>query len=59
MIELYNSAMQFAENEDLTKTNSFQQVCNLFDMDSLIDYFAIGAYIHNCAGDWPQLNTAL
>ena len=37
----------------------YSHACSLFDMESLIAYFAVQTYINNSAGDWPRTNIAL
>ena len=55
---LYQEAMAFAEKADLTDHENYRKCSELFDMDSLLDYFATGIY---CArvDDWPHYNFAL
>lgn len=59
-----NTASCYAEMKDfITETDmqcdtNYQRACELMDMESFIDYFAIQAYISR-RGDWPKDNFAL
>ena len=57
-IEIYKQNMKFVEENDMSLDENYAKACELFDMDSTIDYFAALIYAgrHN---DWPLTNTAL
>lgn len=54
--ELYQEMMRFACEEDLADPGNYEEVCNLIDVQSFIDYFCTQVYIcnmdfaewHNC-----------
>lgn len=48
--KLFWDAMSFIENNDMSKAENYAKACELFDMDSLLDYFATELYIAN--QDW-------
>ncbi|MCR4589499.1 MAG: CotH kinase family protein [Lachnospiraceae bacterium] len=56
--ELYDSLNSFINNTDFTKDREFETLCEMVDMDSLIDYFAVQIYIEH-TNDWPGSNFAL
>lgn len=45
-------------NYDLSSQENYEHACQLIDIDSFIDYFAVEGYIARC-GDWPDSNFAL
>ena len=45
-------------NYDLSIQENYEHACQLVDIDSFIDYFAVEGYIARC-GDWPDSNFAL
>ena len=57
-VELYNDALKFVEENDMTQAENYNKACELFDMDSTIDYFAALIYAGRY-NDWPLTNTAL
>ncbi len=48
--KLFYDAKSFIENNDMSKPENYAKACELFDMDSLLDYFATELYIGN--QDW-------
>ena len=56
--ELYEEMMEYMVNTDLSIPANYERACELFDMQSLIDYFAAEVYIGR-HGDWPGGNYAL
>ena len=56
--ELYTEMMDYMEHADLTLPENYQRACELIDMQSYIDYYAVETYIgHN--HDWPLYNEGL
>lgn len=53
---LFNDAKYFIETNDMSKPENYAKACELFDMDSLLDYFATELYIGN--QDWVWGNWA-
>lgn len=56
--EYYVAAMETIESSDLEKEDEYEKICNLIDIDSCIDYFAVLGYAARC-GDWPDSNFAM
>ena len=56
--ELYEQMKDFIESADMSDETNFQYACELLDMQSFIDYFAVEVYIGR-RGDWPSDNFAL
>ncbi len=54
--KLFKDAMSFIENNDMSKSGNYAKACELFDMDSFLDYFATELYIGN--QDWVWGNWA-
>lgn len=54
----YLDMLKFCSESDLTKTENYQKVSELIDMESYIDYYALMVYLGRC-GDWPSGNYAL
>ena len=54
----YSEMMDHITNADMTQEAEYQKACELIDMESFIDYFAVQGYIARC-GDWPDSNFAL
>ena len=57
-LSIYKDAIKYLEETDMTSLSNYEKACSLFDMSSLIDYFAVQTYINNSAGDWPASNIA-
>lgn len=55
-LNLFKDAMRFIENNDMSKQENYDKACELFDMDSLLDYLATELYIGN--EDWLWNNWA-
>ena len=55
---LYNTMVQFIEENDMSIDENYKKACELMDMNSFIDYFAVECYIAR-RGDWPKSNYAL
>lgn len=58
-LEKYKNDIEFLSTADLYNAEYWEKANLLFDIDSLIDYFAVQTYINNSDGDWPKGNTAL
>ena len=57
-IRLYESMVDYITNSDMTDDAHYRTACDLIDMDSYIDYYAIQTYIARTV-DWPGANFAL
>ena len=55
---LYETMVNFIEDYDMSVEKNYQKACELIDIESFIDYFAIESYIARI-GDWPESNYAL
>ena len=49
--------MDLYSKKDLSDSNNYQDVCNLFDIDSFIDHYATNLYL--VTFDWPNHNYGL
>ena len=49
--------MDLYSKKDLSDTNNYQDVCNLFDIDSFIDHYATNLFL--VTFDWPNHNYGL
>ena len=54
---LYEEMENFPLNNDMRDDSKYDEFCNIVDIESLIDYFAIETYIRNT--DWPGNNVEL
>lgn len=54
----YSKMKDFILNNDLSIQENYEKACELIDISSFIDYFAVEGYIARC-GDWPNGNFAL
>lgn len=54
----YSEMLDFVSNADMMVEENYQKACELIDIESFIDYFAVEGYIARC-GDWPDSNFAL
>lgn len=54
----YSEMMEFVTTADMEVEENYQKACELLDIESFIDYFAVEGYIARC-GDWPSSNFAL
>ncbi len=57
-LKYYTKMYEFCSKSDVTKEENYRKVCELIDIDSYIDYYAIMCYIGR-RGDWPWLNYGL
>ena len=55
---LYDTMVYYIESHDMSIEENYRKACELIDIDSFIDYFAIESYIAR-RGDWPKSNYAL
>ena len=53
----YRDMLRLIADNDMSVQENYDRVCEVVDMDSLIDYYAIEIYIAN--RDWPKNNRAL
>lgn len=53
----YNNDIAFATSHNLSDDANYEVVCDAFDIDSLVDYYAMEMYINNT--DWPINNYAV
>ena len=56
----FYSDKSFVENNDMSVAANYQKACELFDMDSLMDYMAVEMYIGNqdwIGGNWAVWST--
>lgn len=56
-IELYHEMTEYVSSHDMQDGDSYQKVCEMIDIDSFVDYYALQIYIGNY--DWPGNNVAL
>lgn len=54
----YSRMLEFCSGSDLTKPENYQKVCDMIDINSCIDYYAMMIYIGR-TGDWPDQNYSL
>ena len=54
----YADMMNAISGADLTNETNYEIICQMIDIDSFIDYFAVMGYISRW-GDWPDSNVAL
>lgn len=50
----FNEVLQFAESNDLSDNNHFDQIKKLIDLENFIDYYSSQIYFGN--DDWPHNN---
>ena len=55
---LYDAMVYYIESHDMSIEENYRKACELIDIESFIDYFAIESYIARI-GDWPESNYAL
>lgn len=55
---LYDTMVSYIEQHDMSLEENYKNACELIDIDSFIDYFAVESYISR-RGDWPKSNYAL
>lgn len=56
-MELYREMVQYICSHDMRDNDAYQKVCEMIDIDSFVDYYALQIYIGN--HDWPENNVAL
>lgn len=56
--QLYSEMLEFIIQSDMGNEENFQRACEMIDLESFIDYFAVLGYVSRC-GDWPESNVAL
>jgi len=54
----YSEMQEFIMNNDMSIAENYEKACELIDISSFIDYFAIEGYVSR-SGDWPDSNFAL
>ena len=54
---LYDELISFAKNNDMTVDANYKKMCEMIDVQSLIDYYATEIFIDN--NDWPTNNYRL
>lgn len=54
---LFDAMRDFILHADMAEPESYARACELIDMESCLDYYALEIYIANT--DWPKYNTAL
>lgn len=54
----YSNMIEFCSQADVTKTENYEKVCDLIDIESYIDYYALMLYLGRNS-DWPSGNFAL
>lgn len=54
----YYKMVDFCSNSNVTETENYQKVCELIDMESYLDYYAVMLYLGR-RDDWPSGNYAV
>ena len=57
-IKYYTNMYEFCSKADMTESSNYERACEMIDIDSYVDYYAIMIYIARY-GDWPWMNYAL
>lgn len=57
-LKYYSKMVEFCSRSDVTKLENYERVCEMIDIESYIDYYAVMCYIGR-NGDWPWLNYGL
>lgn len=52
--ELYEELLTYVKINDMSSEEAYDGICEMIDMQSFMDYFAVNIYIHN--KDWPDNN---
>ena len=55
----YIEEFEYFSTCDYTIDNNFSLLCEKYDLNSIIDYYAVNIYIDNSSGDWPASNLAI
>lgn len=51
----YNALLDFVRSNDMSKTENYENLCSLVDIQSMADYYAVQMYINNqdvFSGEW-------
>lgn len=54
----FSKMRNFCSQSDVTNDLNYEKVCEMIDIESYIDYYAVMLYIGR-SGDWPSMNYAL
>lgn len=54
----YSKMINFCSESDVTDEENYKKVCEMIDIESYLDYYAVMLYIGR-SGDWPSMNYAL
>ncbi|WP_286081036.1 CotH kinase family protein [Parablautia intestinalis] len=57
-LKYYSLMYEFCSQSDITKEINYEKVCEMIDIESYIDYYAIMIYIGR-SSDWPKANFGL
>lgn len=57
-LKYYSNMYEFCSETDVTKPENYDRVCEMIDIESYIDYYAVMLFIAR-TGDWPWLNYGL
>lgn len=57
-LKYYSKMYEFCSQTDVTELENYEKVCEMIDIESYIDYYAVMLYIGR-TGDWPWLNYGL
>lgn len=57
-LKYYTQMYEFCSQSDLTQDENYRKVCEMIDIDSYTDYYAVMCYVDR-KGDWPWLNYGL
>ena len=57
-LKYYSLMYEFCSQSDVTRKENYEKICEMIDIESYIDYYAIMIYIGRY-GDWPWLNYGL
>ncbi len=57
-LKYYSNMYEFCSQTDVTDSSNYERVCEMIDIDSYIDYYAVMLYVAR-SGDWPWLNYGL
>lgn len=56
-LALYYEMQDYITGHDMQDEDAYQKACEMVDIDSFVDFYALQIYIGN--GDWPGTNVAL
>lgn len=51
----YSKMIEFCSQSDVTNAENYEKVCEMIDIESYIDYYAVMLYVARI-GDWPGAN---